>query len=320
MRRYPDVSVIIPVYNGERFITRAIGSVLAQSYPASEIVVINDGSTDRTEGVLSNFGSKIRVISIANSGVSNARNVGIATCTGDLVAFLDADDVWRRDKLKIQVSIFDKYPNLGFCCCDYLVFNSFLNKEVNHYSIFANDREINYNEPMKIDPFKVLLKQNFVGTASTVIVKKSILNEVGVFNVTYKQSEDYDLWLRCALVTNFVVLSDVLVEKKTHTDNLTNNYLETCLCHEQVLLAIQVRYRSRLHQDNLWQASYFALAQKRYEIGNLYFEAGFISRAFSYFFRGLAVDWSPKNIGNFLSVVSRKSIRLISGGLVKRRK
>src|SRR4051812_47467284 len=98
------VSVIIPVYNGAAFITRAIDSALQQSHRPSEIIVVNDGSTDATLDVLAPYGGRIVLISIANGGVSNARNVGIAASTGELLAFLDADDSWHPNKLQMQVA------------------------------------------------------------------------------------------------------------------------------------------------------------------------------------------------------------------------
>lgn len=108
------ISVVIPVYNGEAFIGRAIQSALDQSEKPFEIVVVNDGSKDNTAEKLAAFGSAITVISIPNGGVSNARNLGIKACHGELIAFLDADDVWYSDKLKLQLDIFDRYSEIGF--------------------------------------------------------------------------------------------------------------------------------------------------------------------------------------------------------------
>ncbi|CAG0941402.1 partial heptose III glucuronosyltransferase, partial [Anaerolineae bacterium] len=109
------LSVVIPVYNGEKFIGRALESVFSQTVPPDEIIVVNDGSRDGTAQKLAEFGDRIQVISIPNGGVANARNVGLKACTGDLIALLDADDIWYPDKLEKQLAVMQRYPAIGFC-------------------------------------------------------------------------------------------------------------------------------------------------------------------------------------------------------------
>ena len=105
------ISVIIPVYNGERYIAEAIYSVLAQEYKNIEIIAVNDGSTDGTEEVLRSY-ANVRYLYQPRQGASSARNKGIKCSSGDFIAFLDADDLWTKDKLKIQNSIFMDDPDL----------------------------------------------------------------------------------------------------------------------------------------------------------------------------------------------------------------
>ncbi|NEP81377.1 MAG: glycosyltransferase family 2 protein, partial [Okeania sp. SIO3B3] len=109
----PRVSVIIPVYNGDRYISQAIESVLVQTYRSYEIIVIDDGSTDNTRLVLEPYIEDIRYVYQENQGVSAARNHGIDLARGELIAFLDADDFFLPDKLTGQVGVFDAQPNLG---------------------------------------------------------------------------------------------------------------------------------------------------------------------------------------------------------------
>ena len=101
------ISVVVPVYNGERYIAEAIDSVLAQEYKNIEIIAVNDGSTDGTEKILRSY-ANVRYLHQSRKGVSAARNKGIKCSSGEFIAFLDADDLWTKDKLKIQNSFFMK--------------------------------------------------------------------------------------------------------------------------------------------------------------------------------------------------------------------
>lgn len=310
------ISVVIPVYNGEQFIARALDSVLAQSYPIHEVIVVNDGSRDRTADVLSGFGNRIHTISIPNGGVSHARNVGISECTGEIVAFLDADDVWDVNKLQVQVAVFQKHPEVGYCCCDYLVFNDYLNKEVNHFSSFKDWDDLYLDQPLQQGAFSLLLKENLVGTCSTVAIRKSVFDNIGGFDESLQQAEDYDLWLRCALHTEFVFLSDILVNKITHDTNLTGNTIEMCSCHERVLIATHHKCINFIIDNGLQDLYATALAAKRYQIGNACFEANSVGQAIRYYIKGLQSSWSVSNILIFVGHIARKTVRLLSGGLI----
>ncbi|MBK8993570.1 MAG: glycosyltransferase family 2 protein, partial [Gammaproteobacteria bacterium] len=115
------VSVVIPAYNAAAFIERAVDSVLTQSYRSREVLVVNDGSTDRTGEVLARYGSAIRVIDQPNGGLSSARNRGIREARGEFVALLDADDRWLPEKLERQVQAMVADPGIGFCSTRALV-------------------------------------------------------------------------------------------------------------------------------------------------------------------------------------------------------
>lgn len=109
----PQVSIIIPTYNGERFIAKAVESILNQSYQDYEIIVIDDGSSDGTAQALQPYLERIRYFEQENQGVAAARNRGLELAQGKLIAFLDQDDVLLPDKLALQVSYFDSHPNIG---------------------------------------------------------------------------------------------------------------------------------------------------------------------------------------------------------------
>ena len=113
--RAPRVSVVIPSFNRAGMIEEAIGSVLAQTYENFELIVIDDGSTDNTPLVLENYGNRVLSYRQRNGGVSAARNKGIESATGSLIAFLDSDDLWLPEKLACQVDFFDTHPDAMIC-------------------------------------------------------------------------------------------------------------------------------------------------------------------------------------------------------------
>ncbi|MHC5141971.1 MAG: glycosyltransferase family 2 protein, partial [Planctomycetota bacterium] len=114
------ISVVIPAYNAEKHIARAIESVLAQTRPADEVIVIDDGSSDATAEVVRSFGDKVIFIQQENAGASVARNAGIEAATSDWIAFLDADDEWLPNKLQLQVEHFKRNPDLLWATGNYV--------------------------------------------------------------------------------------------------------------------------------------------------------------------------------------------------------
>ena len=114
----PLVSVIIPTFNRDWIVAEAIQSVLAQSYRQFELIVVDDGSTDRTPAILRKFKDSIQVIRQTNQGVSAARNHGVDAARGEFIAFLDSDDLWRPEKLSVQVNFFLSNPEVQICQTD----------------------------------------------------------------------------------------------------------------------------------------------------------------------------------------------------------
>ena len=117
--RAPRFSVIIPVFNGERFVARAIESVLAQSFPPEEVLIVDDGSTDATSQVVARYGTRVRYLKQANQGVSVARNAGARAASGDWLAFLDADDWYFPDRLRLHADLLSANGDVDFLTGDY---------------------------------------------------------------------------------------------------------------------------------------------------------------------------------------------------------
>jgi glycosyltransferase involved in cell wall biosynthesis len=179
------ISVIVPVYNREHTIRRAIDSIISQSYKPEEIIVVDDGSTDRTKEVIKDYSDALRCIFLPrNSGPSRARNVGINSARSEWIAFLDSDDEWKRDKLKNQVEYLRRYP---------------------FYQILQSE-EVWIRNGVRVNPCKHHKKpvgwiwekslQRCLVSPSAVLVKKDLLKQYGGFDESLPVCEDYDLWLR----------------------------------------------------------------------------------------------------------------------------
>lgn len=187
MNEKMKISVVIPVYNREILVKRAIDSVLNQTRRPDEIIVVNDGSTDRTAHVLKGYGSKIRVIHEENKGVSAARNQGIAEADGYWIALLDSDDEWLPDKLSIQEAWFKNNPQYRICQTEEIWIRN--GKRVN---------PMNKHKKYHGDIFMPSLRLCLV-SPSAVMFEKSLFTESGGFDESLPVCEDYDLWLRISL-------------------------------------------------------------------------------------------------------------------------
>jgi glycosyltransferase involved in cell wall biosynthesis len=308
------LSIVIPVYNGAGFIAKTVTACLQQTYWQAEVLVVNDGSSDSTLAELAQFGDAIRIINIPNGGVSNARNVGVEASSGDYIAFLDADDLWYPHKLERQMAAMLAYPDIGFSCSNY-VSQYVSGKITRHFDQFSEEPLIVLDQPIdKERALRALIKFNFVGTSSNVIVRRSLLSQVGGFDTTLRQAEDYDLWLRFTLYTRFLLISDVLLIKVIHGTNLTGNVLETWQSHEKVLVKL---YQSAAiaERPELRPAVKNELATVRYIIGNCLFNRGLPHYGFNYYLAGLSASYSPRNwiifVGHAVRKIARLSLELL---------
>ena len=173
------ISVIVPVYNGEKTIKQCLDSILAQTYKNYEIVVINDGSIDNTENIVLNYINENKNVAIKyfkqkNMGVACARNNGIQKATGDYIAFLDSDDFWIKTKLEYQMSYLESNPDIGLFCTKIGTAHSSQIKEINF--------------------LKMLFKSYIY--PSTAIIPRKVLTDVGVFPENRRYFEEGDLFLR----------------------------------------------------------------------------------------------------------------------------
>ncbi|MCF7958709.1 MAG: glycosyltransferase [Phycisphaerae bacterium] len=190
------VSAVIPVYNNARFIARTLESVLAQSRPADEIIVVDDGSTDNSAEVIKGFGQKVRYIYQENAGASAARNTGIHAAKYEWIALLDGDDEWLEDYLKRQVELLEANPQLVWSTGNYF---TCLCDENRRSSKFLPEKcqAIMKDKQYHKSYFKAFVAEVH-GWTGTMIIKKEVLVKAGLFRSGQLKANDIDMWFRIA--------------------------------------------------------------------------------------------------------------------------
>lgn len=207
------VSIIIPTYNRSGQVCEAIDSVLSQDYADKELIVVDDGSTDDTGDILKKYDGSLKYICIQHGGVSRARNVGIEASKGELIAFLDSDDLWKDGKLAYQADYFQEHPEISVCQTEetWVRGGVRVNPKKNHrkYSGWIFEKCI---------PLCII-------SPSAVMLRREVFDRVGSFDVAMPVCEDYDLWLRVALKYQVVTLPEPMIVKRGgHTDQLSGQW------------------------------------------------------------------------------------------------
>lgn len=199
-----QVSVIIPVYNGEQFLAEAVNCALSQTIAPLEVIVVDDGSTDGSAQIAKSFGARVRYIHKTNAGPASARNMGLKESLGNIIAFLDADDLWPVDKLQIQVECLENNPSVDIV--------------MGHVQLITMSGEVNgspFFEPFA-EPWIVL-------TLGNAVFKASIFERVGLFDECLLYGEDVDWYLRAREIDVPLLVQDAVTQfYRRHKGNMTN--------------------------------------------------------------------------------------------------
>jgi GT2 family glycosyltransferase len=208
------VSVVIPTYNRRAVVREAVASACAQEGVTGEIIVVDDGSSDGSAAALQHeFGTAIRVLRTANHGVAAARNLGVAVSGGELLAFLDSDDLWLPDKLAAQVAFFAAHPDAQICQTEEVWIRNGV--RVNPCARHRKPRG---------DIFEPSLRLCLV-SPSAVMLRRTLFERVGGFDESLAVCEDYDLWLRILRDTPVWLIDRPLVIKRGgHADQLSRRF------------------------------------------------------------------------------------------------
>lgn len=285
------VSVIIPTYNRDTFIKEAIESALYQTYPAFEIIVVDDGSTDNTKEVVQKFGMLVKYLYQTNRGPAAARNLGLKLAQGDFIAFLDSDDIWELNKNWAQVTFLRKYEDVE------MVFGHLTNvreagthgkPEILNEIVYRYFKE-NYAGGDK--SFEYLTVENIIPTPS-VMFRTKCIEKIGYIDETLQCAEDYDYWLRFAYHCQIGFIDQVLVKRRMHKSNIINDYILMHSSKLNVLEKIKNGYQdlpdsSQRHLKN-------AINHECYRIGSYYFKLGDLNKSYKFLKRAFPdylIDW-----------------------------
>ncbi len=284
----------MPAYNYARYLREAIDSALAQSYPPLEVIVVDDGSTDATPEVLASYGDRIRVLRQSNRRAAAARNAGIAAARGEYVAFLDADDVWPRRKLELQMARFDADPSLGLVHGGVQTFDA----AGRTLQVWLDGLEGRVAEEMlRLD------REVITAPGSNIVVPKRVAEEIGGFDERLLPSEDWDFCYRVAARYPIGYVAEVVLRYRMHGGGV---HLNIAGMEESMLLALGKAFAS---PDPTVQAV------KKHTYGRLhrilagcYFQARQPRHFVRHMLASLRCD--PRNIAHFaaypLRVISRR--------------
>jgi glycosyltransferase involved in cell wall biosynthesis len=224
----PLVSVIIAAYNGERFLESTLESVLGQTYQPFEVIVCNDGSTDRTGDILRAYEPRIRVLTQQNGGVSSARNWAAAEASGRYLAFVDQDDIWEPELLARQVRHLEEHPDHGLVYGDSWIIDI-------DGAICGRRRDyLRYRDGWV---FEDLLRGNFI-PIETMVLQAEIFRACGGFDPTLRYLEDFDLCLKVAHRYPVGFVPDALARYRIHDRNLSHNMEAVCVEWGRILARV----------------------------------------------------------------------------------
>lgn len=213
------VSVVIPAYKAAVTIGRAVDSVLAQTHPAHEVLIVDDGSPDDIAAAIASYGERVTLIRKSNGGAASARNLGIERATGDLVAFLDADDYWEPQKLERHVAVFARHPMVGLTCGRH-----FSQPPGGERQVASQGSQITYDtmiRPKGREAFELALR---VWTG-TVVVRRSVLGDER-FVSGLEPAEDRHLWVRLVMAAPVYYFSEPMATAVLEDGSLSRSNVD----------------------------------------------------------------------------------------------
>jgi len=299
----PLVSVIIPTYNREKFVTLAIDSVINQTFKDYELIVIDDGSTDNTKNVLKQYNAKIHYIYQNNSGVSAARNAGIKVARGEWLAFLDSDDEWMPEYLECQMQRAKEEPKIRMHMTNSIKME-ISGKKINTFENKILLHKFDKTPYIIIErPFLFVIRNHIAMPITTVICRNSLLS-TGMFNEDLTIYEDMDLIARMSLGGPLGIYERPLAlyyHRDESTKKLTDQYFKKAIFSRMSLNTV---YNNLAHDKRLNSYEKHALQQIRSSnqrsIGNLLLEKREKIKARNFFKSAFIIYPSAKSLLKYL--------------------
>ena len=287
----PRVSIILPCYNGAKWIGQAIESVLAQTYKDFELIVIDDGSTDNSKEVISSYlyDERVRYIYQENRGFSATLNRGIKESKGEFIGFIGQDDLYVPNKLQVQVRYLDEHSDVDLVHSNYCF--------INPTGQIIRIRHIKIPKfPSREKLIEHLFIYNFIGF-ETVLLRKKCLDKVGLFDERMIGFSDHDMWLRIAGEFNIAYIDSILVKKREHPQQLSKIAIERCL-YDELLMAVKAIKRYPF----LKKAIKKKLASIYYSLGLAMLEKEIYESAKQKFFKAIQYEpWKFKAIVAYIA-------------------
>ena len=219
----PQISIVIPSFNSGEYIDEALDSALAQTGVTTEVIVVDDGSSDDTVAKVKAYGDRVRLIEQANQGSAVARNRGVAEAQADFIAFLDADDYWHPQKLARQWAAVERGAALVYA--RFTLWQALPDGRFPPALAYLTDSQAagRMSKPARHGWLYIDLLLDCEVWTSTVLARKDLLNKVGGFDVSLRKGQDYDLWLKLANEAEWHGVSESLALYRIHDQNITRS-------------------------------------------------------------------------------------------------
>ena len=296
----PLVSVIISVYNCEKYIASCIESIIQQTYKNIEIIICDDGSTDKTNEIIKTYITKVKYIYQENQGQGAGRNNAVQYSQGEYLAFIDADDMWYENKIELQMSMFEKDQSLAAVYSEMMI-------------IDENQLKLGYHAKGTMKRgmiFSELLAENFIGLSS-LIVKKNAFEQCGGFS-EHRYCQDFVLLLKLASKFNFDFVNKPLVSYRQHSQSVTSNLQLSYGEPIEYFKTVPLEYKLTDSQKLIWEK----------KLLDLYVSFAYLSYMRKEYQASIKIIVSAQNIGlnswklSSLKLMNKIPFRTISGYLV----
>jgi|GEM_PF-150881 len=262
-KHFPLVSIIIPLFNGTRYIAEALDSITCQTYPALEILIIDDGSTDNPKGIIDRFRESslvpVEYFYQDNRGPNTARNTGIKKAKGDFIAFLDADDIWLPEKISTQMDFFSSHADVAFVGCGFYLMDE-VGKDIKIVLGTAYTSRNEYFRELRIHSVPT-------GSSSGVIIKKKCFEKIGLFDETLRGAEDRDMWFRISQHYEMRCVRQPFIKIRMHAKN-SHKDIPMMKSNQKMFIKKHIRKFSMFTILKAFAYVYLDAAQEYYAIRN----------------------------------------------------